>query len=304
MTQAAHINALVRYEDSFDPGYYVATPSLDGRPLRGISIRGTALADGDQVGVIQCGTIPHDDEYGFFKVGQDLRSVLQVTSASAAQLRHSQPAGCAMNYLCQKSGRIQVRYRVGTIQQIGSSLIKVRDRLTNQDRALPLTSALSISDFVVGDEVLMGFWPGGRGQVEGWWQPATGGGIYDYSPPTPEYINWNDAGDAPVVRFGPTKSRRRWDLDTLTLYYLWPYSSSFHYATVLGAKWLMIYQGFTTLGGKTYRTFRNTLTPPIATITAERSRIYDYPVSLSTYPGEIPIAPTQAGGATVGGYYR
>jgi hypothetical protein len=312
------VTAYVRSEDASDPGYYFAIPSIGDRVVRGVSIKGTSLSSTDIVGVVQCGIIGSDDEYGFAPLGSKMASTIQFAQWEAKHARHTNPAGATLNELCRRAGRIEVRYRPGTVTAIaGDRLTVVMDGTGKTERHVAADD-VTFTDFQVNDRVVVGYYRGNP-RVDGWWQPGGAGGLYGYEPVDAFSVYHHEpAGNPTRATFGPYKVRRRWTIDGVWVRVQFlPETALFptlFYVRFLGVYWLMTIDPtgryYTAPDGRVYQCFRNGTIPPAplptAKVVIERNVQQLEPMFYHYWPSRIQfdIPATAATETVVGGLYR
>ena len=169
---------------------YIVQKSHFGGTVLGHSIKDVSFVPGDVVRIVQCGenlTYGGTDVplhgWGFLPYANDYPTVLQVPEYSIVRDIETNPkhaATASLNWLCRKAGCIDKLYWPARITGISGSLVTVCDQFGDGAYQMPVSSDLSISDFSIGDYVLV-YSPSSGEEVIGWWMMEPGGAIITVS---------------------------------------------------------------------------------------------------------------------------
>jgi hypothetical protein len=162
---------------------YIVQKSHFGGTVIGHSIKNVSFVPGDVVRIVQCGeSLPYGSTdvplhgWGFLPYASDYPTVLQVPEYSLVRDIETNPrhaATASLNWLCRKAGCIDKLYWPARITGISGSIATVCDQFGAGAYQMPVSSDLSISDFSVGDYVLV-YSPSSGEEVIGWWMMAPG----------------------------------------------------------------------------------------------------------------------------------
>lgn len=176
---ATELGATILQTNFPQDGWYLAEIDLfPGSRVYGTPLRLTSFAVGEKVTVFQCFPNGGGAEYGFAKPTEYSYGVAQIPDGYYDSFLASYKFGMALAWLARKAKNTKVMFEPGTVVSIIRSrgiavglLVNMRYSLTNANLGV-VASIADLSDFEIGDGVLVSNWPGAGRAVVGWWLTA------------------------------------------------------------------------------------------------------------------------------------
>jgi hypothetical protein len=152
-------------------GFYRAACFSFASYVEGVSIKGTTLTIGQHVAIVQSGSWTDQRRcFAFASIGDGIYSHVELSDTKNFVI-DTNPVGAALAYLLHKAGKAIELYHPARVTAVGAASLTVSDWYSGEALGVwPLANDLDISDFTVGDGVLLRLIPDAIRRVEGWWE--------------------------------------------------------------------------------------------------------------------------------------
>lgn len=157
--------------------YKVSLSHAPQTEVSGVSLKNTAFTVGQQVIVFQYGSWGSGlNEFGFTELPTDissplaLRGQIQLIPSAFEFVAKNSPAQTCAAYIALANDNKKLRYFPATITAISGGFLRCKDYFDKDLGLIRLKSGLTLSDFSVGDRVLINTFFNGTVEVLGFWQ--------------------------------------------------------------------------------------------------------------------------------------
>jgi hypothetical protein len=150
---------LVTAINSPSTGWYkVALTHAPDIEVTGTSLKGTAMAVGQEVVILEYGRWGNVvNEFGFVEISEAINGQMQLSPSAFDQIAKTFPGQVSAAYIANKTQNNQLLYKPATITAISGGLILATDDYDPSNTGtmtLRVSSDLNVNDFKVGDRVL------------------------------------------------------------------------------------------------------------------------------------------------------